>query len=382
MGLFDVCENMFKIASSPESNCKSLGMPRARNKWYINHEDIDKTGTQFNDNDDMVLIEELVLYNGAKIYPIPGAINQLMFSDELSIGDYTTQAIHQDQFLLRNPTLTRNVGFVQALLSGTRIATINELMNGVFVFLGYDNGLVLTEGGLNPPENDGGRLITLRSPEGEPESTVIKRLFIKNTHLDTIKWLQSHSSVRTIAHYSYYNCKAKDTITFDPTENDENAKNCDVELDDGTTTVSPNFSLTQNGNKFTFIHYSGNIGETLMFNYELVNRSDRSLASDHGRISIYIEDPQSVRIARPDTYTCKRGGTITFDPTINDKIESTDSVNITLKLHCFYNFESTLEQSGNVLTFSHNANDEGEIYYFAYRINNDSNIAYVYIKII
>ena len=77
-----------------------------------------------------------------------------------------------------------------------------------------------------------------------------------------------------------------------------------------------------------------------MFNYELVNRSDRSLASDHGRISIYIEDPQSVRIARPDTYTCKRGGTE------NDKIESTDSVNITLKLHCFYNFESTLEQSG------------------------------------
>ena len=37
------------------------------------------------------------------------------------------------------------------------------------------------EGGLNPPENNGGRLITLRSPEGEPESTVIKRLLIKNT---------------------------------------------------------------------------------------------------------------------------------------------------------------------------------------------------------
>ena len=192
MGLFDVCENMFKIAFSPEGNCKSLGMPRVRNKWYINHEDIDKTGTEFNDNDDRVLVEGLVLYNGAKIYPIPGAINQLMFSDELSIGDYTTQAIHQDQFLLRNPTLTRNVRFVQKLLSGTRIATINELMNGAFVLLGYDNGLVLTEGGLNPPENDGGRLITLRSPEGEPESTIIKLFRIKTNYEETRKWILSH----------------------------------------------------------------------------------------------------------------------------------------------------------------------------------------------
>ena len=246
MGLFDVCENLFKIESSPKSNCESLGMPRVRNKWYINHEDIDKTGTRFYGSLVRVIVEVLVLYKGAKIYPIPGAINQLMFSDEILVGDYTNQAIHQDQFLLRNPTLSANVSFVQRLLEGTRIATINELMNGVFVLLGYDNGLVLTEGGLNPPENNGGRLITLRSPEGEPESTVIKRLLIKNTRPDTIKWLQSHSSVRTIAHYSYYNCKAKDTITFDPTENDENAKNCDVELDDGTTTVSPNFSLTQN----------------------------------------------------------------------------------------------------------------------------------------
>ena len=25
MGLFDVCENLFKIESSPKSNCESLG---------------------------------------------------------------------------------------------------------------------------------------------------------------------------------------------------------------------------------------------------------------------------------------------------------------------------------------------------------------------
>ena len=193
MGLFDVCENIFKITSSPDSNCESLGMPRVRNKWYINHEDIDKTATQFNDNNDRVLVEGLVLYNGAKIYPIPGAINQLMFSDELSIGDYTTQAIHQDQFLLRNPTLIGNVRFVQKLLSGTRIATINELMNGAFVLLGYDNGLVLTEGGFNPPENNGGRLITLRSPEGEPESTIIKLFRIKTQYEETRKWIISHT---------------------------------------------------------------------------------------------------------------------------------------------------------------------------------------------
>ncbi len=192
MGLFDVCENLFKIESSPKSNCESLGMPRARNKWYINHEDIDKTGTVFNDNNERILIEELVLYKGAKIYPIPGAINQLMFSDEILVGDYTNQAIHQDQFLLRNPTLTANVSFVQRLLEGTRIATINELMNGVFVLLGYDNGLVLTEGGLNPPENNGGRLITLRSPEGEPESTIIKIFRIKSTSEETRKWILAH----------------------------------------------------------------------------------------------------------------------------------------------------------------------------------------------
>ena len=68
----------------------------------------------FNDNNERILIEELVLYKGerkkekflTKIYPIPGAINQLMFSDEILVGDYTNQAIHQDQFLLRNPTFS------------------------------------------------------------------------------------------------------------------------------------------------------------------------------------------------------------------------------------------------------------------------------------
>ena len=101
-----------------------------------------------------------------------------------------------------------------------------------------------------------------------------------------------------IANDDNYLVKMGDSITFDPTENDENAENCDIEIIKKLDTSYG--TLTRNGNSFTFKDNADNDETFKIFTYRLVNKKDSSIKSEVAFVAFSIIE---IPIAKDDEIT-------------------------------------------------------------------------------
>ena len=101
-----------------------------------------------------------------------------------------------------------------------------------------------------------------------------------------------------IANDDNYLVKMGDSITFDPTENDENIENCDIEIIKKLDTSYG--TLTRNGNSFTFKDNADNNETFKIFTYRLVNKNDSSIKSEVAIVAFSIIE---IPIAKDDEIT-------------------------------------------------------------------------------
>ena len=183
-----------KLAGQFAKKCGYKPKTGIKRKWYGNHDDVDRVGTQKTNRG--TVISKLVLKAGAKLYPAGGNQKTSKAGHTLSVLDFGNGYIHTDNYTL----LYRGVNErerIQELVDGARVFTIIEKVdsgeNGELTFeiLGLESGMLVTEDTWNSAENSGTALLTVATAEGEEESTGAK-LFLDTDSETTLSFIETN----------------------------------------------------------------------------------------------------------------------------------------------------------------------------------------------
>lgn len=149
-------------------------------KWYVNYDDVDRTGTQMTAR--RTHITDLLLKAGTKLYPAQGN-NTSSASSALVVSDFGNGNTHTDTFTITYNGVNERER-VQELIDGARVCTIIEKIGGgqngelTYEMLGYESGMLITAYDWNSNENSGTATITVATKEGEEEATPPKLLLL------------------------------------------------------------------------------------------------------------------------------------------------------------------------------------------------------------
>ena len=153
-------------------------------KWYLNYDDVDRLKTKLSHK--LTCIEELVLKDGAKIYPVY-ATKRAASNHNLVKSEGKDLYKHEDTLVIlhRNPSSRERI---QELVNDGRICVIIERVDreSRFEFLGFDSGMVITSDDYNTHDNNASSTISIATPDNEEELTAIKLLNIEQM------WINEH----------------------------------------------------------------------------------------------------------------------------------------------------------------------------------------------
>lgn len=187
------CES--KIAGKFSRICGYKPKQGLSRKWYVNIEDIDKQASQLENR--KTKVSNLVLKEGALLYPAEGNKKTSRLSHALVVGDYSTGYTHTDGFtvLYRGENERERI---QELVDGARVVTIVEKVDGgvdgelTYEIAGYESGMEIIEDNWSSSENGGVATITCATVAGEEESTGVKLLLFSEGVQAVKNWIEAN----------------------------------------------------------------------------------------------------------------------------------------------------------------------------------------------
>lgn len=166
-------------------------------KYYVNYDDIDRTGTTLANSNN--LISSLVLKAGAKIYRADGNDKQFQGQVNGVVGDYGNGFSHVDILNLANRKINEREQ-VQKIADGARVVVIMKLVDGSdddstkFVVFGYEAGMKFNAYAWDTNANSGVASLTVASVEGEEEATP-EKVFLDTNLTTTETWISTNTYV-------------------------------------------------------------------------------------------------------------------------------------------------------------------------------------------
>lgn len=164
-------------------------------KWYINWDDIDRTGTITANRG--TKCTALVLKAGKKIYAAEGNDKAHKGAHALAVNDFGNGYIHTDNFTVAYRGEDQRER-IQEIVDGARVVTLIENVDtGVageltYDLLGLEAGMKVTEDNWSSSENSGTSTLTVATAEGEEEATG-KKLFLMTAGLAaTTTWITTN----------------------------------------------------------------------------------------------------------------------------------------------------------------------------------------------
>lgn len=167
-------------------------------KWYINHEDIDKAATTLANRNTKVTA--LVLKEDCFIYKAGGNDKTNKVEHALAVGDFSNGYIHTDRYTPLYRGVNENER-IQELADGARVVTITKMVdtgtNGELTFkiAGLESGMVISEDTYNSAENSGVSQIACATKEGEEEATGLKVFLMTAGLTATQTWIDDNTYV-------------------------------------------------------------------------------------------------------------------------------------------------------------------------------------------
>lgn len=187
-----------KLAGGFVRQCGHRPKQGIKRKWYFNHDDVDKAGTQTVGRGTKVTA--LVLKAGAKLYEAGGNDKSHRANHGLSVLDTGNGYIHTDGFTVLYRGENERIR-IQELVDGGRVGTIimnvDSGVNGELSFdiLGLESGMLITEDIWNSSENGGTTTLTVATKEGEEEATGKKLFLMADGAEDTLEWITTNTYV-------------------------------------------------------------------------------------------------------------------------------------------------------------------------------------------
>ena len=187
-----------KLSGQFAKECGYKPKQGLQKKWYFNWSDVDREATQSTNKG--TKITQLVLKQGAVLYPADSADKGLKAKHALSVMDFGNGYVHTDTLvvLYRGESQSKSI---QELVDGGRIGSIvmvNDTgLNGELTYriFGFESGMKIIEDNYDSSANSGVTTITVATEKGEEESTGGK-LFLMTTGLAaTTAWINANTLV-------------------------------------------------------------------------------------------------------------------------------------------------------------------------------------------
>jgi len=183
-----------KLAGSFAKRCGHKAKAGVKEKYYINHDDIDFVGTQTARRGTSVTA--LVLKAGAKIYSAESVNAGRKVMHALAVGDYGNGYTHTDTLIVtyRGEEESERI---QELVDGGRVVTINRMVDGgengetSYKIAGLESGMLITNDDYDSSANNGTTTLIVATKEGEEEATGLKS-WSEGSLADTETWISEN----------------------------------------------------------------------------------------------------------------------------------------------------------------------------------------------
>lgn len=181
-------ESRFTIGFRKKCGIKTkVGILR---KWYLNYDDVDRIQTKLTYK--LTCVDEFVLKEGAKIYPVY-ATKKSASNHNLVPVDAANLYRHFDTLVLLHRGASE-CERIQELVNDGRICVIIERLDNSFEMLGYHSGMTINTDDYSTHDNEAITTINISTPDNEEEPTGIKLLNINQS------WINNHLSIKEFTH--------------------------------------------------------------------------------------------------------------------------------------------------------------------------------------